>query len=403
MPVFLYRAAQGDGTIFEGRLEGEDERVIRAQLEGRGLFVFKLRRRGSLEILNSAPWSRGTVSRQEFLIFNQEFLALVKAGLPILKSWDLLIARTHLSGFQSTLRAVHQSIQDGASLSDAMANHPDQFPELYIASIRAGEQVGSLPEVLQRYIVYLKLIIGLRQKITKAMAYPAFLVIIGVCVVGFLLTYVLPTFATIYGDSGSQLPGPTRALIALVQHIQSYFLIIVGAVIALAIGFRYWYRSPAGRAFWDRHILRFPIIGDLLVKHHTIQFSRTLATVIAGGTPLIDALKIVRRAVTNRSLSAGLATAIEQVQEGAVLATALEKSNVLPRMALEMIAVGEETGSLETMLRDVAEFHEAELDQRLSQVTTWIEPALMLIMGLIVAVVVIIMYLPIFQAAGTVQ
>src|SRR5207302_5837478 len=167
MPVFLYRAAQGDGTILEGQLEGEDEPTIRAQLEERGLLIFRLRRRGSVPILDSAPWSRGTVSRQDFLIFNQEFLALVKAGLPILKAWDLLIHRTRRSAFQAALRGVHQSIRDGTSLSDALAQHPEQFPELYVASVKAGEQVGSLPEVLQRYIVYLKLIIGVRQKMTK--------------------------------------------------------------------------------------------------------------------------------------------------------------------------------------------------------------------------------------------
>ena len=403
MPVFLYRAAQGDGTILEGRLEGDDERTIRGQLEDRGLLVFRLRRRGSVPILDAAPWRGGTVTRQDFLIFNQEFLALVKAGLPILKAWDLLIQRTRRSAFQSALRAVHQSIRDGASLSDALAQHSEQFPELYVAAVKAGEQVGSLPEVLQRYIVYLKLIIGLRQKLTKAMAYPAFLVIVGVAVVGFLVGYILPTFSVIYGDTLSELPAPTRALIGLVKNIQSHFLIMIAGAIGLAVGFRMWYRSPGGRDWWDRHVLRFPIIGDLLFKHHTIQFTRTLATVLAGGTPLIDALQIVRRGVINRSLAAGLTTAIGQVQEGMLLATALERNKVLPRMALEMIAVGEETGSMETMLRDVAEFHEGELDQRLSQMTTWIEPILLLVMGGIVAVVVIVMYLPIFQAAGNIH
>ena len=181
------------------------------------------------------------------------------------------------------------------------------------------------------------------------------------------------------------------------------FIVSTRAALGVGIGLRTWYRSTGGRAFWDRHILGVPIIGDMLFKQHTIQFTRTLATVLAGGTPLIDALQIVRRAVTNQSLAAGLAAAIGQVQEGMLLATALERSKVLPKMALEMIAVGEETGSMETMLRDVAEFHEGELDQRLSQMTTWIEPILLLLMGAIVAVVVIVMYLPIFQAAGTIH
>ena len=340
---------------------------------------------------------------QEFLVFNQELLALVKAGLPILRIFDLLIERARRPAFQAVLRAARQDIRGGTAVSEALERHPVFFPELYIASLRAGEQAGNLPEVLQRYIAYLKLMMGLRQKMTKALAYPAFLVIVGVAVVAFLLTYVLPTFSAIYGEAGTDVPEATRALLTLIEAVQSHLVAIGLAIGALVLAFRWWVRTETGRALWDRTTLTLPLIGDVLVKHQTIQFTRTLATVLAGGTPLVAALQTVRGALTNRFLADGLATATERVREGTTLSAALEGVKVFPRMALEMLAVGEETGSLDAMLRDVAELYEGDLDQRLSQLTTWIEPVLLLIMGVVVGAIVIIMYLPVFQMTGTVR
>jgi type IV pilus assembly protein PilC len=404
MPAFAYRVARPDGTTLEGRAEGNDEQAVRSQLEGEGLLVFRLRRLGALpSFLDAGWWTRRTLPLQEFLIFNQEFLALLKAGLPILKVWDLLIERTRRPAFQGALRTVRQDVRGGASLAEALSRHSSQFPDLYIASVRAGEQSGNLPEVLQRYIAYLKLIIGLRQKMMKALSYPAFLVVVGVAVVAFLLTYVLPTFSAVYGESATAIPPATKALIALVQAFQANFFAAAVLLAASAAGFRMWIRTPGGRARWDRFILTPPLIGEILINHYTVQFTRTLGTVLGAGTPLVTALPIVRGAVSNRFIADGLAAATERVREGSTLAAALGQARTLPRLALEMVAVGEETGALETMLRDVAELYEGDLDQRLNQLTTWIEPVLLLIMGVIVGAIVIVMYLPIFQMAGTVR
>jgi type IV pilus assembly protein PilC len=244
--------------------------------------------------------------------------------------------------------------------------------------------------------------IGLKQKMTKAMAYPAFLIVVGIAVVAFLLTYVLPTFSVIYGDS-QNLPGATQALISAVSTIQAHLVSLIAVLIGVIFAGHFWLRTRAGRELWDRTALKFPIIGDLLVKHHTIQLTRTLATIFAAGIPLLDALRIIADGESNRFLAGCLRTTIEHIQGGMPLAGALQRTQVLPHMAVEMIAVGEETGALDTMLRDVAEFHENELDQRLSQLTTWIEPALLLVMGVIVGGLVIVMYLPVFEMAGTVH
>lgn len=404
MPRYAYRAARADGSTFEGQIDGDDEQWVRAKLEADGLLVFRISRRGGRSMppaLSLARWNR--LSLQELLIFNQELLALVKAGLPVLRVWDLLIERTERAAFREALQGIRQDIRGGASASEALARHPQFFSDLYLATIRAGEQSGNLPEVLQRYITYLKLMIGLRQKVTKALAYPAFLIIVGVAVVGFLLSYVIPTFVSVYGESAKSLPAATQALITLIQIGGAQVIPLLSVAALILIAGQGWYRTPAGRLAVDRYQLRLPVIGPILVKHYTIQLTRTLATVLSGGTPLVDALDISRGAIANRFIASGLAAATGEIREGSTLAAALERPQILPKLAVEMLSVGEETGSLEPMLREVAEFYDGDLDVRLTQLTTWIEPVLLLIMGVVVGGIVIIMYLPIFQMAETVQ
>jgi type IV pilus assembly protein PilC len=402
--MYAYRAARADGTTFDGHIEGDDEQLVRTKLEADGLFVFRVSRHGGRTFspaLALAGWHK--LPMQEFMIFNQELLALVKAGLPVLRVWELLIERTQRTAFREALQGVRQDIRGGASASEALARHPQYFTDLYLATIRAGEQAGNLPEVLQRYIAYLKLMIGLRQKVTKALAYPAFLIIVGVAVVGFLLSYVIPTFVSVYGESARSLPTATRVLISLIHIGQAHLVTVIIVSGVLMIAGRSWYRTAGGRFAVDHRLLRMPVIGPILVKHHTIQFTRTMATVLSGGTPLVDALEISRGAISNRFVSHGLAAAATEIREGSTLASALERPQILPKLAIEMLSVGEETGSLEPMLRDIAEFYDGDLDVRLTQLTTWIEPVLLLVMGIVVGGIVVIMYLPIFQMAETIQ
>lgn len=403
MATFAYRVARSDGSTFDGQIEGEEEQLVRAKLESQGLLVFKVQRRGAAPATTSVGMrSLRKLPVQEFLIFNQELSALMKAGLPVLRVWDLLIERAGHAAFQQALKTVRQDIRGGASASDALAKHPTYFSDLYIATMKAGEQSGNIAEVLQRFIVYLKLMIGLRQKVTKALAYPAFLVLVGVAVIGFLLSYVVPTFVSVYGEVGKTLPAATQALIDLVNELQRYLVPGLLALLGVGLTVRAYYRTTAGRLAIDRLLLGLPVLGPIFVKHHTIQLARTFSTILASGTPLVEALQIARGAVSNRFVSKGLAGAVEKIREGATLAAALDRPKVFPKLALEMISVGEETGSLENMLRDVAEFYESDLDLRLTQLTTWIEPTLLLVMGLLVGAIVVVMYLPVFQMAGNV-
>ncbi|MGE3979542.1 MAG: type II secretion system F family protein [Nitrospira sp.] len=402
MAVFAYRVARPDGSTVHGHVEGENELLARAKLESQGLLVFNLHRRGMTSVRTETSWSWGKLPLGQFLVFNQELLALVKSGLPILRILDLLIERAGHAGFQRTLRDVREDIRGGASASDALAKHPVYFHELYVATVKAGEQSGNLPEVLQRYVAYLKLMVSLRQKVKKAISYPIVLIGIGLAVVGFLLTYVMPTFVSVYGGSATALPWATQVLLDMVMHAESRIVPAVVVVIGIMFGTRAYYATSAGQLAIDRLVLKLPLVGQIAVEHNTVQLTRTLGTILAGGTPLIDALQGARGAVSNRWISQETIGAVNEIREGATLADALDRSRVLPRLAIEMLSVGEETGSLDTMLRDVAEFYEADLDTKLTQLTTWIEPVLLLVMGVLVGGIVIVMYLPVFQMAGTV-
>ena len=403
MAVFTYRVARPDGSTVNGHIEGDEESAVRAKLESQGLLVFKLHRRGmGVSAASGKSWSWGTLPLGEFLIFNQELLALVKSGLPVLRVWDLLIERAGHGGFRQVLRDVRENIRGGSSASDALARHPAYFPELYVATIKTGEQSGNLADVLQRYVGYLKLMIGLRQKVIKALSYPLFLILIGVGVIGFLLTYVMPTFVSVYGESAKTLPWATQALMDVVKHAESRLVPLALLLVGLAVGARAYYTTPAGRLAVDRLMLKAPLFGPIVVKHNTVQLTRTLGTILASGIPLVDALQSAKGAVSNRWIAKGMAGAVNDIREGVTLAAAVSRPQVLPKLAVEMLSVGEETGSLDAMLRDVAEFYEADLDTRLTQLTTWIEPALLLVMGVLVGGIVIVMYLPVFQMAGTV-
>lgn len=401
MPSFHYRAARPDGTIVEKDAEGETPRAVRAELEAQGLLVLDLSGSGPRPIGAWASRPRPLPPR-DFLVFNQEFLALVKAGLPILRCFDLLTDRLGQGGFQEALQSVRESIRGGSAISEAMAMHPTYFSELYQASLRAGEQAGNLPEVIKRYIDYLKMLIGVREKVVKATIYPLFLLGFGLLVTLGLLFFVLPSFAQVYQDSRVELPWATQILLDLTASAGQW---IIGMVIVLGLASAWisWWRStPQGQWRIDWLFLHMPILGPLFLKNQVIRLARTLSTILSGGIPLLTALQVTAKSMPNKVFAQALDAVIHHVREGTSLSVALKKEKFLPNLTLEMIEVGETTGALEAMLFDVAEFHEGELDFELSRMMTWIEPIFIILIGIILGGIVIALYLPIFQMAGAV-
>ncbi|MEO5656351.1 MAG: type II secretion system F family protein [Nitrospiria bacterium] len=388
----------------EERLEAEDEADARSRLTRRGVVIFAVKPAGRLQF-TSPQWTtfhRG-LSTAEFLVFNQELLVLIKAGLPIMRALDILTARSGHPTFQRVLADVREKVRGGSSLADAMAPHPREFPELYVASLRAGERSGNVVEMLARYQVFMKRMLAVRKKVLSALSYPAFLSVMGVGVILFLLTFVMPTFLDVYREAQAEMPAATRWLMAGVTFLRQWIVLLGAVVLGAVVAVRVWAGTVSGRRRLDVLLLRLPFLGHVAKVHYTINISRTLATILTGGIPLVSALRMVADSIPNRAVMEQLAGVIDRVKTGSGVAAAFAVDGFMPRMTLEMIEVGETTGALEEMLNQVADFHEEELDRILTRITTWVEPVLLLVMGGLVAGVVITMYLPIFNLAGTIK
>ncbi|MEI8356143.1 MAG: type II secretion system F family protein, partial [Deltaproteobacteria bacterium] len=369
--------------------------------EQQGFFVFRVRKK-SFSFLWDRGHARQKVSQKDILAFNQEMLVLIKAGLPIIQVLDAILERAEKGNLTEILRSVREEIKGGAALSDALEKFPKGFSHLYIASIRAGEKTGDLPQTIRRYIDFLKKSGALKKKLLAALLYPAILVTVAIMAITLLLVYVVPTFSQIFSDAGSRLPLPTIMLINFSVFLKHYFLVIISVVTISVLFFRRWTSSGTGRFWLDGIKLRLPFIGDLITKYSVAAFTRTFATVLGSGIPVIESLRMSLGTLNNKVLERKLLEATLHVEEGISLATALESVKMMPPLAVRMLGVGETTGSLEEMLADISDYFEEEVEGRVTLLTTAIEPLIMLFMGLVIGAIVITMYLPIFRIASTV-
>jgi type IV pilus assembly protein PilC len=390
MPKFIYKALREDGSSTSDQVMAGDIEECRRDLESRGYLVVSIEKKSSL-------LHGGSGSAKEFLLFNQEFTALIKAGLPILQSLEILWKRTEKSSFRIILENVIHDIKGGAALSDAMAKHPTYFSSLYTATVRAGEKSGALVDVLRRFITYQKKMLAIRRKLITALAYPAFLVIALIVVLLLFFLYIIPNFTQMYSDQSGSLPFLTTLLIAFTTGLTEYFPFVIIGIAAAAIGMYFWQKTPAGRSFLDNLKLKIPLVKTLMIQYILAQITRTLATVLRGGIPLVQAVDVTAGVINNKIIAMRLAEARGLVTEGVSLANAFEQTRLAPDMTVRMIEVGESSGDLPQMLEDVAEFYDQEVEDRLTVLTTMIEPVLMVFMGMVIAVIVVALYLPIFE------
>ncbi|RNC68723.1 MAG: type II secretion system F family protein [Desulfuromonadales bacterium] len=401
MALYTCKLGSSEGRIIVKEFEAANPEMLRASLVDQGFFVFEVKKK-PFQFLWDKGGGRRKVDNKALLTFNQELLVLIKAGLPIIQAIDTILERGEKGLLADVLNEVREDVKGGAALSDALERHPKAFPHLYIASVRAGERTGDLPLTIRRYIAFLKRVEEVRKKFISALVYPAILVTVATLAITFLLVYVVPTFSQVYADAGSQLPLPTRILIAFSSMLKNYILIIIALIVTGFAAFRRWAVTEAGRFRVDTLKVGFPFIGDIFSKFAIASFTRTLATVIGSGIPIVESLKMSVGTLNNVVLERKLFQAVVKVEEGTSLANAIESVKVMPPLALRMLGVGESTGSLEEMLSDIAEYFEGEIDARLHLLTTAIEPAIMVFMGLVVGVIIITMYLPVFKIAGTV-
>jgi type IV pilus assembly protein PilC len=396
MPLFTYKAVREDGTTFVDEALAADAAELRQELEGRGYLVLKLDKK-------KASFRGGRSSAKEFLLFNQEFSTLVKAGLTILQSLEILQKRMEKQGFRIALESIIHDIKGGAALSDAMAKHPSYFPPLYTATVRAGEKSGALVDVLLRYIAYQKKMIAVMTKLKTSLAYPIFLVFALIVVLGIFFLYVIPNFTKMYSDQPGALPFLTNILIEVTGVLTRYAPVILAGLVAAGAALYWWQKTVPGRNALDSAKLKIPLLRSFIMHYLLAQITRTLATVLRGGIPLVQALDTTSGVISNRAMARRLSEARVLLTEGVSLAESFERSGVAPDITVRMIEVGESSGDLPQMLEDVADYYDQEVENRLTALTTMIEPVLMLTMGVIMAVIVVALYLPIFEMGAHIK
>jgi type IV pilus assembly protein PilC len=396
MAEFVCKVADPAGRVFSQVEAAQSVSEARQKLSDRGLYVYSVEQRGGLFSQTLAASKGRVLKSSDFLIFNQQFNTLIKAGLPILKALDLLAERAASPSLQPLLRLVRDRVREGASLSEALEQE-GLFPKVYVTSILAGEKSGNLSGVLEYYIAYQKLSTGAKKRLIATLIYPTILVTVATIIVSYLVTYVVPSFAKLYSDMNVQLPAVTRILLTVTVTYRYDVLAAVAVLIVGAIAGFFWSRTEKGGTAVDRVKLKLPVIGETWIKFQVAQFCRTLSTLLAGGTPLVAALMTSAESVQSRLVSGGIADAAAQVRDGQALHAALHKTGLMPAMGIEMIEVGEASGALSPMLASVAEFYEDETNQRISTFIAIVEPAILVFMAIVIAFILISLYLPIFS------
>ena len=399
MAEFVCKVGDATGNVFQQLETAQSEAEARQKLADRGFYVYTVKPNLTVSAIFSGLRSNRKLPASDFLIFNQQFNTLIKAGLPILKALDLLADRAALPKIRPLLGEVRDQVREGVLLSDAV-EATRMFPEVYVASLRAGEKSGDLPGVLDDYISYQRVTSGIRKKLISVLVYPTFLIIAATCIVSYLVAYVIPQFAKLYADLGTTLPAPTQFLITLVMGYGKWILTAVGLVVFGLIFLIFWSKTAAGGLAVDRMKLKIPTVGDVWMKFQMAQFTRTLSTLLRGGTPLVAGLETAANAMTSRLVSGAVQRSAQKVREGGALHAALADTNMIPPLALDMIEVGEASGALAPMLGSVAQFYEEETNLKTGVLISIIEPVVLVFIALIILFILVALYLPLFSVSA---
>ena len=397
---FRCRLASPNGEIVEGVYAAETEERLRHELEEKGLYVLSLQPKHAIAGISLHLPQRKGVSTREFLVFNQELATLLKAGMPLVQSLDLLKRRVESPTFRTVLDDVHDKVRSGTALSDAFALHGDLFPRVYTASILAGERSGNLEAVLRRYVEYTKIIANVKSKTVSALVYPAILITLALALVSIIVLKVVPAFSDFYSSFGADLPLVTRIIVQISDFLRGQMLLIIVALVVVVAVTLSWVRQPGQKARFDHALLGVPMLGQVARKFSTSQMSRTLATLLGGGLPLVNALDIAARSIGNQFMAQQLEVVGARVREGESFAAALEARHVFPEVAVKMAEVGESTGALQDMLNTVADFYDEEIATTMDRFVTLVEPVLLVAMGIVIAGLLLALYMPLFQLSS---
>ena len=396
MAEYLCKVADASGRVFSQVEPASSITEARQKLADRGLFVYNVRQRGGLLGGTLGTRRDRTVRANDFLIFNQQFNTLIKAGIPILKSLDLLTERAGAPRLRPVLGEVRRLVRQGTTLSDALEQQ-SVFPKVYTTSVLAGEKSGNLSGVLDYYIAYQRVTTGLRKKLISTLIYPIILMSAATLIVAYLVSTVIPKFATLYNDLNINLPQATRILLTVTVTYRPYFLGAIGILVLVVLGAFAWSRSEKGGMAIERLRMRLPVIGEMYSKFQFAQFCRTLSTLLAGGTPLVQSMETAAGALRGRLMASAITQGAKLVSEGQSLHTGLASTGLVPELAIEMVEVGEASGALSPMLGSVAEFYEEEVNAQLGNLVALIEPAILIFMAVLIAFILVALYLPMFS------
>jgi type IV pilus assembly protein PilC len=397
---FIVRYAKPTGEIVKGVQVGQTEEDVRHRLQEQGFLPMSVRPRG-WSLSRGNRHRRQEIKQDDFVVFNQQFVALIRAGLPILRALDLLKAQIRNPALSRHIVDVRDRVHSGALLSEALRAQ-GVFPTVYTASVFAGERSGNLVEVISRYIQYQKTLLTVRKKFLTSLIYPGFLIVLSIVMVSVIMAFVIPQFAELYSGLNVPLPLATQILIAVATTIRSNLIVLVPALAGAIIFLVVWITTEGGRARLDSLKLKAPIVGNLWTMFSMAQLSRTLATLLQGGTPLLAALQVTRDSSGNVVIAQSIESAISQVREGRPLSDSLEQTRHFPDLAIEMVRVGEQTGALPEMLNHMSDYYDEDVNLKSAAMLSWVEPVILIFVAIFIAFILISLYLPIFSIRGAV-
>ncbi|MGQ9637027.1 MAG: type II secretion system F family protein [Thermodesulfobacteriota bacterium] len=401
MPIYKWEGKTTKGVAKKGEFEAPSEGVLRIHLRQQGIIPTKIVAKGK-EIRISLPIKR-KVKQRSIAIFTRQLATMIDAGLPLVQSLDVLASQQEDKNFKGIIRDIREDVEGGSTFAGALRKHPETFNELYTNLVVAGEEGGILDNILIRLANYIEKAEALKKKVKSALVYPGVIVTVAVLVVMILMIFVIPVFETMFKSAGQSLPLPTLIVLTISKFVKKYILLFIPTVILLVYLFRRFYRTESGKTLIDRLLLKLPVFGILLKKVSVARFARTLGTLVSSGVPILDGLSIVSKTAGNRTIETAILDARASIREGETIAEPLNRSGIFPPMVIQMISVGESTGALDSMLAKIADFFEEEVDVAVGNLTSLLEPFLMIFLGVVIGGVVVSMYLPIFQMASAIH
>ncbi len=401
MPIFKWEGKTLKGSTKKGETEAPSEAAVRIHLRQQNIIPTKIVPKGKEFKLGLSVGKK--VPQRSIAIFTRQLATMIDAGLPLVQSLDILASQQENKTFKNIIREIREDVEGGSTFAGALKKHPSTFDDLYTNLVVAGEEGGILDNILTRLSNYIEKAEALKKKVKSAMIYPAIIVTVAVLVVIILMIFVIPVFETMFKSAGQSLPLPTLIVLTISKFIKKYILVFIPAAILFVYLFRRFYKTEAGKTLVDRMVLKVPVFGILLKKVSVARFARTLGTLVSSGVPILDGLQIVSKTAGNRTVETAILNARASIREGETIAEPLGRSGIFPPMVIQMISVGESTGALDSMLSKIADFYDEEVDVAVSNLTSLLEPFLMVFLGVVIGGVVIAMYLPIFQMASAVH